>query len=412
MSRPITFDEALSRILTAVAPRAAVPLALAGLATDGAWRGCTAAADIVALRAVPGFANAAMDGFALRGAGTHAGQNLAVSATVVAGQAQVPALPRDGAIEIMTGAPLPAGADAVVPVERVDCERDATGAPRLIRLNDPVRAGANVRNAGEDFAAGQLLLRAGEPLDPARLMALAANGIESMAVRPPPRAALLTTGSELGAATVPGQIQDANGPYLQAMLSAMGVPVTACETVADDPAQIAAALERLAGQAELVISTGGVSAGRLDGVPGALDAIGATTLFHKVGIRPGKPLLFARHPAGSWLFGLPGNPVAVAVGLRFFVIPALRALGGQPPERFASAIARTPVRSRRGFRFFGKARSAIGPDGRLGVELLDGQESFKISPLLQANCWLIVPEDAPDIAPGDPVQIAPLLPGP
>lgn len=410
MSRPITFDEALSRILAAVAPSTAAPVALDALVAGGTWRGCTAAADVGAPRAVPGFDNAAMDGFALRGIGISAAQALPVVATVVAGQAEVPALPEGAAIEIMTGAPLPPGADTVIPMERVDCERDAAGAPRQIRLREPARPGANVRRAGEDFATGQLLLRAGEPLDPPRLMALAANGIRSLTVRRPPRAALLTTGSELGAATTPGQIHDANGPYLQAMLAALGVPVTACETVADDPVQLAAALDRLAGQADLVISTGGVSAGRLDGVPGALAAIGATTIFHKVGIRPGKPLLFGRHRGGSWLFGLPGNPVAVAVGLRFFVIPALRALAGQPAERFGSAIALTPVRSRSGFRFFGKAHCATGPDGRLGVTLLDGQESFRISPLLQANCWLIVPEDAPDIAAGDPVTIAPLLP--
>jgi molybdopterin molybdotransferase len=410
MSRPITFDEALVQISTAMAPRAAVQMPLAGLVADGAWRGCTAATDLSAPRPVPGFDNAAMDGFALRGAGTAAGLCLPVAATVVAGQAVLPALPAGGAIEVMTGAPLPAGGDAVVPLERVDCERDAAGAPRSIRLREPVRTGANVRRAGEDFTTGQPLLRAGEPLDPPRLMALAANGIATLAVRLPPRVALLTTGSELGAAAAPGQIHDANGPYLQAMLAALGVPVTACASVADDPAQIAAALDRLASQADLLISTGGVSAGRLDGVPGALAAIGARTLFHKVGIRPGKPLLFGRHPGGAWLFGLPGNPVAVAVGFRFFVVPALRALGGQPRERFGHAIALTPVRSRSGFRFFGKAHSAAGPDGRLGVTLLDGQESFKISPLLQANCWMIVPEDAPDIAHGDPVPIAPLLP--
>jgi len=273
-----------------------------------------------------------------------------------------------------------------------------------------VPAGANQRQAGEDFVAGQRLLASGEALDPARIMALAANGIATLPVRLPPGVALLTTGSELGAATRPGQIQDANGPYLQAMLAALGVPVTASETVADDPDQLAEALQRLALKADLVISTGGVSAGRLDGVPGALASLGATTLFHKVGIRPGKPLLFARHPAGSWLFGLPGNPVAVAVGFRFFVLPALRALAGQTPERHAQAVALTPVRARRGLHFFGKARSTIGEDGRLGVSLLAGQESFKISPLLAANCWMIVPGDGPDVAIGDRVSIATLLP--
>jgi molybdopterin molybdotransferase len=129
-----------------------------------------------------------------------------------------------------------------------------------------------------------------------------------------------------------------------------------------------------------------------------------------VAIRPGKPLLFARLDDGCWLFGLPGNPVAVAVGLRFFVAPALRALRGLAPERLLPAVSSSVTRKRANLRFFGKAVATVGATGRLEVELLPGQESFKVRPLLAANCWAVVPEGPEEVASGQLIEVAPLHP--
>jgi molybdopterin molybdotransferase len=154
-----------------------------------------------------------------------------------------------------------------------------------------------------------------------------------------------------------------------------------------------------------------VSAGALDYVPGAIARLGGEVLFHKVAIRPGKPLLCARLPGGALVFGLPGNPVAAAVGLRFFVAPALRALAGLPPERLARARLAAPVRNRRGLTFFAKAVVTAGADATLAVRVLPGQESFRIAPLVAANGWAIVPEGTEEVPAGTPVAVAPLVPG-
>ena len=129
-------------------------------------------------------------------------------------------------------------------------------------------------------------------------------------------------------------------------------------------------------------------------------------LFHRVAIRPGKPALFARLPNGTWFFGLPGNPIAVAVGLRFFVAPALRILQGLPPEEFQTARLKEPVHKKAGLTFFAKARAHTTAEGGLEVEVLPGQESFKIRPLMEANCWAIVPAEADSLRAGATISVA------
>jgi len=132
-------------------------------------------------------------------------------------------------------------------------------------------------------------------------------------------------------------------------------------------------------------------------------------LFHRVAIRPGKPVLFARLPNGTLVFGLPGNPIAVAVGLRFFVVPAMRQMSGQPPEQYAHAVLAEDVRKKAGLMFFAKANARTDKDGKLVAEILPGQESFKISPLMKANCWAMVEADTNELAAGNIVKIAPLI---
>jgi molybdopterin molybdotransferase len=144
----------------------------------------------------------------------------------------------------------------------------------------------------------------------------------------------------------------------------------------------------------------------MDFVPRALELMGADILFHRVAIRPGKPALFARLPDGTWFFGLPGNPIAVAVGLRFFVAPALRMLQSLPPEEYRTARLKDTVHKKSGLTFFAKARTSGTKDGGLEVDILPGQESFKIKPLMEANCWAVVPEDSDTVQSGATIRVA------
>lgn len=404
----LTYAAALDAILAAATllpSRTAAPLPPA--ATAGA---------ITSPVEVPSFPNAAMDGFALRStdcasAGAATPVCLAIAGTLAAGAPPPRHTPPASTWEIMTGAPMPADCDAVVPVERIA----RTGAtPDAILVTEPVRPGQNRRNAGEDFRRGDRLLDAGATLSPEAAMALAAVGVDQLALRPPPRIGIVTTGSELVASGLPdaqGRIRDVNGPYLDAALARLGLPLAGRRSVGDDAGALAAAVTALAADCDIVITTGGVSAGRLDFVPAALAALGARLVFHKAAIRPGKPLLCARLPRGPLLFGLPGNPMAVVVGLRFFVLPAVRALMGRPQERFLPARALDAVRARATMTFFAKAHAQVTPEATLAVRLLPGQESFRISPLLRANCWALIPAGAPDVAVGDVIEVAPLWPG-
>jgi molybdopterin molybdotransferase len=362
---------------------------------------------------LPPWANAGMDGYAVQRAdvlGATAAQprELRVMHTIAAGSPLRPHIESGACVRIMTGAPLPPGADALVAFERATRSGDAvafTAAPA---------PGSNVRQAGEDYTAGATVLPAGARLDAAAAMGLGATGIERVSARGPVRVAVLTTGSEVhGAAEALGAagIHDANGPYLATLLPAAGAVVVGRDHVGDELQAVQAALTRWRSQADVIVTTGGVSAGTHDLVPAAVAAAGATVVFHKVAIRPGKPVLAARFPDGPWLIGLPGNPVAVAACARFFLVPLLRALLGRPPEGWLTARVEQPVRARAGLHFFGKARARVAADGQLTVALLPGQESFRVAPLVAANCWLVLPADAAELPAGGLAAIVPLDPG-
>lgn len=386
------------------------------LAEPAAMAGAVAAGPVRSALAVPSFDNAAMDGFALDSAACTAASpgapvRLTLAGSIVAGQSPPASTPAGSAWEIATGAPLPAGCDAVVPVERAE---RLPGEPPAILVREPLAPGQNRRAAGEDFAPGDLLVDAGAVLGPPAVMALCATGHDRVTLRAPPRVAVITTGGELAASGRPdasGRIRDVNGPYLATALAALGLPLAAWRHVGDEPAALRATLAEVAGDCDIVITTGGVSAGRLDFVPAALAEAGAALLFHKVAIRPGKPLLCARLREGPLLFGLPGNPMAVAVGLRFFVLAAVRAMLGRPRETLLPARAAQPIRGRPALTFFAKAVARLSPEAVLEVSLLPGQESFKISPLLRANCWAVVPAGGAEIPAHGIVGVAALLPG-
>ena len=369
------------------------------------------AQDVQAGEDLPPFDNSAMDGFALASGGVvlAAGHEFAVAGSHAAGDGLV-AYTRE-ACEIMTGASLPEGLDSVVPVEQVSVlQHDEAGRPLQIRLEAEVSPGANVRRRGQDVCIGDQVAFAGTQLTPASHMLLAALGVATLAVHPRVPAALFPTGRELvddpAQLLLPGQIRNSNGPYLADRLNEAGACVVHRETVGDDAAAFTAALERgLAAGAQVVLSTGAVSMGRHDFVPDALRALGATIVFHKVAIRPGKPLLFARLPDGQLYFGLPGNPVSSAVGMRFFVEPALRAMLGLPQEQPLLLPLVAEARKKPGLRYFMKARVALDDGARLNVEVMTGQESFRIKPLLAANGWAVLDAEADKLPAGTLVPV-------
>ena len=410
MKTMLAVAEALALIRSCCAP---LPIEQVPLA-DAFGR--VLAAPVDAPRNLPPFANSAMDGFALRWReGLVEDTVLPVLAEQAAGDGI--AGQSEGACSIMTGARIPDGLDTVVPVE--DCTvlaRDGEGRPTSIALSHAPQPRQHVRHAGEDVAAGQCVLEAGARLGEEALLVLRGIGIGTVAVRRRPRLALACTGRELvdtdGAELAPGQIANTNGPYLERLFAEAGAEVVERVTLPDEPAAFATWLARwLDAGIELVVTTGAVSMGRYDFVPDVLREAGADLRFHKLKMRPGKPLLFATAGRGTLVFGLPGNPVSSTVGARFFVDAALRALAGRAAEPalllpLAGAACKKP-----GFSMLQKAALALDADGRLQVRLLKGQESFKTAPLLAARAWAVLPEEAAELPVGTLVPVYPLRPG-
>ena len=351
-----------------------------------------------------------MDGYALTsGRETlQAGSEFRVAGVIAAG-APKPAKTRGAAWEITTGACLPDGFDCVAALENAERLDDGR-----IQLNASVHPGQNVRRRGSDIASGEQIAIAGQRIDPALCMVLAALGKERVEVRRRPRVAILSTGSELVAdpslPVGPGKIRAANAPYLEASLRSFGADVVTNLTLDDDPAIFAAELQRAAEQADLVLSTGAVSMGRHDFVPASLERIGARLLFHKVGMRPGKPLLAAVLPDGPPMIGLPGNPLATAAGFRFFVVPALRAMLGMAQESPLHARLSAGSDRRTGLRYFLKARVDHDREGVLRAAVIDGQESFRMAPLLKANAWAVLPGETDETQEAATIDVLPLDP--
>ncbi|RDS80761.1 molybdopterin molybdenumtransferase MoeA [Dyella monticola] len=362
------------------------------------------ATPVISTVALPPFDNSAMDGFALRGDSiVAAGSELSIEGQQAAGDGMAHA--GGGAWEIMTGARMPEGLDRVVPVEQTK-RLTAT----RVRVLADVTPGQNVRRAGSDVTVGEHVLAAGTVLQPQHVMLLAALGIAQVSVIERPRVAVICTGRELvddpSRALAPGHIRNSNGPFLAARLPLAGAKVVHAETVGDDADAFESALRRaLDAGAKVIMTSGAVSMGRYDFVPQALQRFHAQTLFHKVAIRPGKPLLFARLPDDVLLFGLPGNPIAVAVGLRFFVEPALRVMFGLKQETPCRLPLSKPYAKKTRLRFHLKSRLHVDTHGQLAVQVLEGQESYRIRPLADANAWAIVPADVEALPAGALVDV-------
>ncbi|QXQ00860.1 molybdopterin molybdotransferase MoeA [Stenotrophomonas indicatrix] len=400
----IAYSEALQHLMEAAAPLPAERLALHEAA------GRILATDIISGQSLPPFDNSAMDGFALRANGTpfESDTEFVVQGWQAAGDAGAEG--GDGAWEIMTGARMPVGLDTVVPIENVEILASEQGRPTRIALKSGVKPGQNVRLRGQDVEEGERVLQAGQALDINARTLLHAIGVAEVAVVARPKVAVIATGKELvteaAQALDSGQIRDSNRPYLIARLQAAGAEVVWQGTVGDDVAAFDAVLDdTLAAGANVLISTGAVSAGRYDFIPDALRARGARIVFHKVAIRPGKPLLFAVLPDGALYFGLPGNPVSAAVGQRFFVEPVLRRLLGLAAEPLLQLPLQADVRKPPGLRFHARARVDVDAQGRLSARVLSGQESFRLKSMLQANAWVVLEGEGDLVAAGTPVRV-------
>lgn len=324
----ISENEALQRVLAAVHPGPMIHLPLLDAA------GLGAAQRLNATIPLPGFDNSMVDGYALRAADSASGRRLSITGCQPAGTDLSLCCGPGEAVRLFTGAPLPAGADAVLMQE--DADLDSAG----LLCREPVRPGENIRRSGAALCAGQLLLEPGDRLTACKLGLLASQGLAVVPVHQPPRAAVLSTGDELrapGEALAPGQIYNSNAVMLQALLRGAGLRDTTAVHCPDDLDATVAALDHLAAEREVVLISGGVSVGDHDHVKPALRALGVATDLWRVRVKPGKPFLFAHQQRGNRsvaFFGLPGNPVSAFVTFELFVRPALRRLLGlrhEPP---------------------------------------------------------------------------------
>jgi molybdopterin molybdotransferase len=403
-------DAALARVLEAIAPLPAedAPLLSAG--------GRVLAADVVAHDNVPPFRNSAMDGFAVRvddiaAATWSVPVELPVAGDVAAGQRDIPILHRGQAIRIMTGAPLPTGADAVVRFEETNAPPPgAEGARGIVRIFRAAKPSDNVREAGEDIARGTVVARCGEVLTAARLGLIASVGQPRVAVHRRPVVGILSTGNEVvppGADLAPGKIRDSNAFVLATLATAWGADVRllgiARDTVADLTGKLGAAED-----ADLIVTSGGVSLGDFDFVKDVLRSQGEIAIW-QVRMKPGKPLAFG-HIGGTPLLGVPGNPVAAAVSFILFGRPAIRRMLGHESadEKTVEVECADAIDNRGQRRHYVRVRLEAGSDGRAIARITGEQGAGVLSSLAAADALLIVPEDLERAEVGTRLRAMPL----
>ena len=328
----IQVEEALASILSSLRPGAARPVPLVDAL------GCFAARDYFATVALPPFDNSAMDGYAVLASSSAPGESLHIVGEQPAGLDRGLRVRAGEAVRILTGAPMPSGADAVV------MQEDTIVNGNEVIVNTSVTSGEFVRRRGGDVADGQKILSAGQPIRPATVALLASQGLDLLQVGPAVRAAIISTGDELarpGVELRAGQIYDSNTPLLQALVRRCGAAVAMSEHCADDEGQTTAAVRRGLGSDVLII-TGGVSVGARDFVKSAIKSAGGEINLWRVSLKPGKPFLFGR--AGDCaIFGLPGNPVSAFVTFLLFVRPAILKLAGAADASLALPSFSVPL---------------------------------------------------------------------
>ena len=407
----ITVQEHLSRIVESV--QRLPPIGLDLLEAQG----CVLAQDVTSEVSLPGFRNSAMDGYAvhaadLAAAGDAAPVVLPVAGDIAAGNTQTLSLAPGQSMRIMTGAPMPDGADAVVPVELTD------GGLTTVTVSASVFAGQHVREAGEDVQAGDVVMSQGTRLGPRQIALLAAVGTGEVRVTPRPRVVVISTGDELiepGTRPGFGQVVDSNGLMLTAAVRALDCIPFRVGCVPDDAQTFLATIESQLRRADAVITTGGVSMGAYDTVKEVLSAVG-TMRFDKVAMQPGMPQGFGVIGEGEIpVFTLPGNPVSALVSFEVFVAPALRLMAGRPQHEtsMVSAVAAhdwaVPAGKVQYARVLLSHESSH--EGLRHTAAIAGfQGSHALGSLAVANALAVIPAEVTSVRAGDQVSCHPLGP--
>jgi molybdopterin molybdotransferase len=390
-----TIEEALGAVLEHVRPLDAETVPLAAAAGRVLAAAARSAVDL------PPFPSSAMDGFAVRAADTPG--TLPVVARVAAGRPSPRPLDAGEAMGIATGGVVPDGADAVIPIEYVDERDNNVEVPA-------VASGSNVRPRGRDIASGDVVVASGTVLGPAQLGALAAAGVSVVECAARPRASVVTTGTELrapGESLAPGQIYESNGVMLAAALAAAGAEVVSLASAADDEQEHRALLARGL-EADVLVTSGGVSVGPHDLVRSIEAELGVEEVFWRVAVKPGKPISFGvRGP--TLVFGLPGNPVSSLVSFELFVRPAVRALQGasEPGPAYSVGELAAAVRRNADRDEFVRARARL--DGaRVLLAPVTGQESHMIARAAGADALVLVPRGDGELSAGTQARYLPL----
>ena len=404
-----SFEESLARMVAQACPTNIVERAPSKAV------GAVLAEDLIAPISVPTFDNSAMDGFAFASADVAAASsakpvNLPVVGASIAGDtAGLSRLQPGLAAKIMTGAPVPEGADTILPVEF------ASWAHEKLTFYEAYPAGKHVRRIGEDVRAGAQLLKKGIRLEAQHIPLLCALGLNRIKSYKTPRMAWIATGQEISddfdAPLSPGHIYNATGLYGAVSAADMGLDVAATVTVRDTPQDFSGALDdALDSKVDIIISTGGVSAGQYDFVKPVLEDMGAQILVHKARIKPGKPVLFARLPDGTYFFGLPGNPISTALALRAFVYPFVRALSGLPAEAHKTGRLLHACKTSFDRTVFLMAKADVDEKGTVILNPQSNQQSFQTLPFAGSNAWILAPEGVEMLEAGSLVQWLPLKP--
>ncbi len=357
---------------------------------------------------VPGYDNAAMDGYALRAADVKPDQPLDVIGSALAGHAYHETVPVGSCVRITTGAVMPAELDTVVMQEQVALNQ--TGPRQQIHCQIVPEAGEHVRLAGEDIVKGQQVFAAGHKLRPADLGLLASLGYASVNVLRQLKVAIFSTGDELlppGQPLLSGHIYDSNRYVMAAMLQRLGAQVLDLGLLPDDPVAIEQAFAKAMTEADVLITSAGVSVGEADYTRQILQKLGQIA-FWKVAIKPGKPFAFGKLD-NCWFFGLPGNPVAAVVTLEQLVQPVLRKLSGETHEGTPSLLQATcsvPLKKQPGRQDYQRGWYWQDAQG-LQVKTLGSQSSGMLSSIANANCYIVLPADSASLPAGEVVSIQP-----
>lgn len=398
----LSVDEGRQRILKQIAP----PNNELEVSLEQAL-GQIVARDILSPVNVPQHTNSAMDGYAIRGDDLEH-ESYRVVAEVMAGHSYDQPLQQGEAVRIMTGAPVPANADTVIMREQAQQNGDTV---TFDTTKGPIRAGQNVRQAGEDLAIGQTAVPAGTQITAPELGMIASLGLNSVCINKQIKVAIFSTGDEVQA---PGEeqkqncIYDSNRYTLRAMLTKVGCEVIDLGIIEDSEAALEATLEKASQQADVILSSGGVSVGDADYIKTILDKLGQIN-FWRINMRPGRPLAFGQIRQKPF-FGLPGNPVAVMVAFLQFVEPAIRKLQGidnWQPQVF-KAVATEKLRSRPGRTEYSRGVFSIDANGRLAVRTTGQQGSGILRSMSEANCLIEIVPEQPGVEIGERVRVIPL----